>query len=153
MGKTVETAKAALTDALRNISAGSLALVRVAMDAGLPGPETPASCNVVLNPAPAQILAEQLGLGEDAIIVEWVQTFDIEWIVRDENEATRTERFTDGQAAIEAALYKDRTLGGAACGVNIGPPNYENHTIAGTPHTAACVIPVRVSLRGLSPLS
>lgn len=125
----------------------------VTRDKALAGDEVQASLNVLKSQQPPQVLGEQMGLGEDDVLVEYVQTFDVEWIVRAEVDADRLARFTQGLKDIAAALYADRSLGGQASGLNIGPPNYENHTLAGAPNTAAVLIPVRVSLRGTSMLS
>lgn len=150
---TVEDAHDALVAALAASEASAFDNVTPTRDAALPGEAVAASLNVVKNPQPAQVLGEQMGLGEDDVLVEYVQTFDVEWIVRENDEATRKARFAAGLVAMEAALYADRTLGGQAAGLNLGAVNYENHTLSGAPHTAACVVPVRVSLRGLSMLS
>lgn len=119
-------------------------------DATLPGEAVPKFLNVVLAPQPAQVLGEQMGLGEDAVLVEFVQPFDVELIVRDEDPVTRRATFTGALKDLASALLADRTLGGVASGLELAPANFENHTYAGAPYTAAAVIPVRVALRGLA---
>lgn len=149
----VETAHNALVAALQASTADVFDGLTVTRDAVLPGDEVPAFLNVVRNPQPAQVLAEQLGLGEDAIVTEWVQVFDVEWIARANDETARVQAFSDGLVAIAAALHADRSLGGAAGGLVIGPPDYEDNRFSGAIDAKAAAIPVRVSLRGLSPIS
>lgn len=108
--------------------------------------------NVVRSPAPPKILDEVLGLGEDDVVVEYAQTFNLEWIVTREDDAKRELAFQQGLKAIETALHADRTLGGVARHLMIGPPDFENHRLAFMAKTSAGVIPVRVLLAGASPI-
>lgn len=108
--------------------------------------------NVVKAPAPAQILNEVLGLGEDLVEVEFAQVYQVEYIVRRNDDANRQARFTAGLATIQTALHADRTLGGVARGLVIGPPNFENHRFAYDAKSSAVVIPVRVTYAGHSPI-
>lgn len=137
---------AALADVIDDVTAQR--------DADLPGDQVERFLNVVLPPNSTQVTAEQLGMGEDDVITEFVQTFHVEWIVREEGEDVRDTAFSDGQMAISAALLADRRLGGKARGLTIGVPNFASHTYAGAEHTCAVVIPVRVELRAVgSPIS
>jgi hypothetical protein len=124
----------------------------VNVDAALPEERVERFLNVVRSPEKAQILDEVLGLGEDDVVVEYAQIYHVEWIVQREDDARRAETFNAGLLDIQSGLYADRTLGGAARGLTIGVPNYENHIYAGAPHTSAVVIPVRVLLAGASPI-
>ena len=124
----------------------------VAVDAALPEERVERFLNVVRSPEKVVILDEVLGLGEDDIVVEYAQIYHIEWIVQREDDTRRAEIFNAGIKAVEAGLHADRTLGGAARGLTIGVPNFENHVYAGAPHTSAVVIPVRVLLAGASPI-
>lgn len=108
--------------------------------------------NVVRSPGVPRIIDEVLGLGEDDVVVEYAQTFHLEWIVTREDDAKREMLFQQGLKAIETALHADRTLGGVARGLMIGPPDFENHRLAFQEKTSAVVIPVRVLLAGASPI-
>jgi hypothetical protein len=106
--------------------------------------------NVVLAPGRAELLAEVLGLGEDLVVEEFAQVYHLEWVVRREDPTIREQLFEQGFAAIQAALHADRTLGGVARGLKIGPADRANHRYAFIPTTAAANIPVRVLLSGPS---
>lgn len=108
--------------------------------------------NVVRSPGVPKIVDEVLGLGEDDVVVEFAQTFNLEWIVTRDKDDARELEFQQGLRAIQTALHADRTLGGVARGLNIGPPDFENHRLAFEPKTSAVVIPVRVLLAGASPI-
>lgn len=108
--------------------------------------------NVVKAPAPPQILNEVLGLGEDLVEVEFAQVYHVEYIVRRADDGHRATRFSAGIATIQTALHADRTLGGVARGLVIGPPNFENHRFAYDAKSSAVVIPVRVTYAGHSPI-
>lgn len=108
--------------------------------------------NVVRSQRLPEILDECMGLGEDEVELDFAQTYQVEWIVRREDDERRNQDFQQGLLAIRTALHADRTLGGLSLGLTIGPPNFENHVLATAPKTSAVVIPVRVVLSGLSPI-
>jgi len=119
----------------------------------LEGGDTKRWLNVLIAPGAPQILAEVLGLGEDdGYEVEFVQVYQIEWLVQRDNDAARDAAFQAGLLAIQAALRADRILGGAARGLTIAPATRENSALPFTAKTLSAVIPVRVQLRGPSPI-
>lgn len=118
--------------------------------------------NVVLSGRPPEVQAEAMGLVEDESEIEYVQTFNVEWIVRDGDDVpedddiatvARRALFGRGLAAIDAAVRFDRTLGGLAHGLTVGPPQYDVNPLVGSPTTMACLVPVRAALRGTSLLA
>ncbi|MDP1738912.1 MAG: hypothetical protein Q8L23_15905 [Caulobacter sp.] len=109
--------------------------------------------NVVLSGQPPQVQAECMGLVEDEVEVEFVQTFNVEWIVRNVDDDARDALFGQGLRAIETAIRANLTLGGQALGMTIGPPVYETAVTAQSPATRAALVPVRVALRGVTMLS
>ena len=109
--------------------------------------------NVVLAGKPPEIQAECMGLAEDLVEVEYVQTYNLEWIVRRPDDAEREAVFGAGLRAIETAVLSDLTLGGIARGMTLGPPVFEVNPMVFSPATRACLVPVRVALRGVTLLS
>lgn len=122
-------------------------------DAALPQSGKAELLNVVKAARPAEVTAVCMGIDEDEVEEEFVQTFNIEWIVRSDDAAQREARFQEGLASIGAALRANRTLAGIAHGLVIAPPYYEGHALAGAVATKACFIPVRVALRAVSQLA
>lgn len=108
--------------------------------------------NVVRARRVAEILDECMGLGEDLVEIDFAQTYQVEWIVRREDDVRRQQEFEQGLLAIQTVLHADRTLGGIAQGLTVGPGNFEDHVLATAPKTSAVVVPVRVVLTGLSPI-
>lgn len=104
--------------------------------------------NIVKSVQPAQILDEQMGLGEELALVTWRQPFVLEWLVRGNDDVVRKRRFQQGLLAIGTTLNLDRTLGGNVRGLSIGAPDYALHESTSAPDTDAVVIPVWVTLRG-----
>lgn len=109
--------------------------------------------NVVLSGRPPEVQAEAMGLEEDESEIEYVQTINVEWIVRLADPAARRALFARGLAAIDAMVRADRTLGGLARGLTIGPVQYDVNSLVGSPDTMACLVPLRVALRGTSLLA
>jgi len=115
-------------------------------------PPTKPWLNVVMAPGRAQVLDEVLGLGEDDVVVEYAQIFHIEWVVSRPDDAKRKAAFEQGLRDIQRILHADRTLGGVARGLTIGPGDREGHRYALFSATSAANIPVRVLLAGASPI-
>lgn len=140
-------------------AAAEFAAITVHQGAVLPtvmeGGDTRRWLNVLIAPTPVQVLGEVLGLGEDAdgYEVEYIQTYHLEWLVQRDNDAARKAAFQAGLLAIDAALRADRTLGGAARGLTIGPPAREPNSLPFTAATLSALIPIRVQLRGRSVIS
>ena len=109
--------------------------------------------NIVRSGRAPEVLAEVLGLDEDETEIEYVQTFNVEWIVRDPDPVARRALFARGLAGIDAAVAADRTVGGLAHGLMIAAPQYEVNPLVGSPITLACLVPLRVALRGRSLLA
>lgn len=120
-------------------------------------PQAPAArlffLNVVLSARPPEILAEAMGLDEDESEIEYVQTIIVEWIVRDDDVQRRPVLFRQGLAAIDQAVRRDRTLGGLAHGLTVGPPQFDTNPMITATGSQAALIPLRVALRGTSLLS
>lgn len=146
----VERAHAALTAQIGQVLPG----VEAQQDATLPlSAAAVLFLNVVKSARPPEVQAECMGVEEDESEIEFVQTFMVEWIVREEDGVSRAETFSQGLAAVDAAIRSDRTLGGVARGVTLGPPSYDVNPLITSPATKACLIPVRVALRGRSLLA
>lgn len=125
----------------------------VGRDAVLPEQLPRQWLNVVKSARPPEILSELMGLGEDEVTVDFVQTFQVEWITSGDDDDERRSRFGDGLEAIDTAIAVDRTLGGLARGCTLAPPDYEAHRLAGSPGVSAVNVPVRVVLRGRSTIA
>lgn len=151
----IDRAHTALVGTLAGAGAFAALTVRqgeVLPDALTDDGDTKRWLNVLIAPGPVQILAELIGLGEDFAEVDYVQVFNIEWLVQRENTAARTRAFQEGLIAISEALRGNRRLSGVACGLVIGPPNRETNALPFWPNTQSAVIPVRVQLRGPDPI-
>lgn len=124
-------------------------------DEALPvgGEDAVAFMNLVRSGRPPQVLAVAMGLDEDVTEIEYVQTFNVEWIVRDSDPVARRALFARGLAAIDAAVAADRTVAGLAHGLMIGEPQYDVNPLVGSPDTLACLVPLRAALRGRSLLA
>lgn len=117
------------------------------------GAPVAAFMNIVKSGRPPQVLAEAMGLDEDETEIEYVQTYNVEWIVRAADPAERRALFARGLAGIAAAVAADRTIGGLAHGLMIGEPQYDVNPLVGSPDTLACLVPLRAALRGVSLLA
>lgn len=142
-------------DAIVALLQGAIPDVTPTKDADLPQPGAGRLLflNVVLSGQPVQVLAEAMGIDEDESEIEYVQTFNLEWIVRHDDAELRRVYFAQGLAAVDAAVKRDRTLGGLAHGMTVGPLRFDVNPRATSPATQAALIPLRVALRGTSLIS
>jgi hypothetical protein len=91
-------------------------------------------------------------LGDAQAHYELKQPATISWVVEGVDPAARDTVFDDGLQALIAALFADRTLGGAVAGLEVPTVRRRGLATDGLAHMRACAIEVEMLISSTLPI-